>query len=557
MVYDTARRGERVSVKTPNLMQSSTVMAAGTMVSRVLGFVRVIALNAAIGATTDAANAFAVANVVPNVLYLLVAGGVLNAILVPQIVRATKEDDGGHEYLDKLITLIMGAILVLTIITTAAAPLVVRIVASSFNNNELLGLTAAFAYFSLPQIFFYGLYTVLGQVLNAKNSFGPYMWAPVIGNLVGIPALIAWIWYYGGENLSGNAVRHTIETWTPDMVITLAGGATLSIVAQALFLFPFLHKLGYRYTPRFGFRGVGLKSASTVAVWTVAAIVVGQLVYISTTQVGAAASAGEGRGIPGNASYAQSYLLFMLPHSIVAVSVVTALFTRLSHSATEDRLDDVRRDVNLGLRILGVASAIAAAALIVLFHPVGRFMTTNTEDGWAIGVVAAVMALGLLPFSANYMLQRTFYAFEDGASPFWAQMPTQASILLFNLAALWFVPPKYMVLTTAAGMTVGYWLGLATAWWMLRKKIGHLGTRPVVWANLRMAVAAAIASGAGLLVMNFMNFPLTKVFSLITIAVVGSVMLAVYVGALKVLRVREFDQAVRLITSRFSRTKKA
>ena len=246
-----------------SLARSSAIMTAGTMTSRVLGFVKASMLATAIGVTAVQADAFDIANKVPNTLYMLLAGGVVNAVLVPQIVRASKREDGGTDFTNRLLTLSFLLLAGVSIIATAAAPLLVWLYSSGWS-DEQMALATAFALWCLPQLFFYGLYTLLGQVLNAKSSFGPYMWAPVLNNVVAIAGLAAFILIFG----TNNASPHDLDTWSPDKIALIAGTATLGVAAQALILIWPLKRIGFKYKPTFGFRGVGLGTAGKVAFWT-------------------------------------------------------------------------------------------------------------------------------------------------------------------------------------------------------------------------------------------------------------------------------------------------
>ena len=162
-------------------MRSSALMAAGTVVSRALGFVRAAVISAALGLGLTGTT-FAVANTVPNILYILLAGGVLNSVFVPQLVRAMKDEDTGRAYTDRLLTLTLLVLAVLAALATAAAPLIIPLYAADNWAAADTAVAVAFAFWCLPQIFFYGLYTVLGQILNARGSFGPMMWAPIVNN---------------------------------------------------------------------------------------------------------------------------------------------------------------------------------------------------------------------------------------------------------------------------------------------------------------------------------------------------------------------------------------
>ena len=202
-------------------------MASGSMVSRAVGLVRAALLAGVIGTTGFAADGFTIANTLPNQFYLLIAGGALNAVLVPQIVRAKLRPDG-DEFVNRIITLSLTVLAVATVALTLAAPLLVRLY-SRFDDPDALRLTTIFAVICLPQIFFYGLFTILGQVLNANGRFAGYMWAPALANVV---AVIGLVWFKQAGYPSGAAP----QDWTPEMIAILAGTATLSIVIQALAL---------------------------------------------------------------------------------------------------------------------------------------------------------------------------------------------------------------------------------------------------------------------------------------------------------------------------------
>src|SRR5699024_9024731 len=243
-----------------------------------------------------------------------------------------------------------------------------------------MALATAFAYWCLPQLFFYGLYTLLGQVLNAKSSFGPYMWAPVLNNIVAIGGLAVFILIFG----TNNASPHELSTWTPDKIALIA--ATLGVAAQALILIWPLKRIGFKYKPTFGFRGVGLASAGKVAFWTFAAMLIGQLGFLVISRVASGASV-PGDGNASNAAYTNAYLVFMLPHSLIAVSLATALFTSLAKDAAEKDTAAVIGDFSMGVRMVGLINAFATAALIVLASPVAMVIAgTGREQAMAIGL---------------------------------------------------------------------------------------------------------------------------------------------------------------------------
>lgn len=532
-----------------SLLRSSAVMAAGTGVSRVLGFARALVLAWAIGVNAAAADAFAIANTVPNNLYMLVAGGVLNAVLVPQIVRATRRSDGGQQYLDALLSIALAVLLTVAVALTAGAPLVIGLYAGDLD-GAMLALTVAFAFWCLPQVFFYGLYTLLGQVLNARGSFGPYMWAPAVNNVVAIAGLLVFVALFGA-----GAQAHPVGSWTPGKITVLAGTATLGVVLQALVLLVPLRRAGFRYRPRGGWRGLGLGTAGGVAAWTFAAVLVGQLGFLLVTNNAAVARestleqpADLAAATPSMAAWTLAFLLFMLPHSLVAVSVVTALFTRMSHAAAALDVTAVRSDVSSGLRVLGVATVLATAGLLVLAGPLGRIISSASDaEAQAIGRVAAAMAVGLPAFSASYLLQRSFYAFEDARTPFLVQLVVVGVWTAGNVLSLLLLPPGDLMVGVAASMSAGNIAGALAAAWFLRRRLHGLDGYLVVRTHVRLLVGGVVAGLAGVAVTSALS-ELTwssRLGAVVTCVTAGTLMTVSYLLVLRALRVRELDHLVR------------
>jgi putative peptidoglycan lipid II flippase len=532
-----------------SLAKSSAIMTAGTLTSRVLGLVKASLLATAIGVTAVQADAFDIANKVPNTLYMLLAGGVVNAVLVPQIVRASKREDGGEDFTNRLLTLSFMILAAVSVLATLAAPLLVWLYSSGWS-PEQMALATAFAYWCLPQLFFYGLYTLLGQVLNAKSSFGPYMWAPVLNNIVAIGGLAVFILIFG----TNNASPHELSTWTPDKIALIAGTATLGVAAQALILIWPLKRIGFKYKPTFGFRGVGLASAGKVAFWTFAAMLIGQLGFLVISRVASGASV-PGDGNASNAAYTNAYLVFMLPHSLIAVSLATALFTSLAKDAAEKDTAAVIGDFSMGVRMVGLINAFATAALIVLASPVAMVIAgTGREQAMAIGLVIITMVFGLVPFSANYLAQRVFYAYEDAKTPFFIQLPQIIFQSLAVLSASIF-PKSVTVAIIGLVMSLGYLFAMILSFSILKKRLGEIDLKEILTAHLKFLLAAIVAGGAGCgLLYFFPDFALAGRWqAFATTALVGSVMLVFFIGACYLLRVRELHSIIGVVAGKLRR----
>ena len=532
------------------LMRSSAVMATGTLVSRVLGFVRASLLTGLLGVQGALAyDTFATANTVPNNIYMLIAGGLLNAVLVPQIARAAKHEDGGEDYLNRLLTVSLLALAAVTVVVTALAPLVPVIWGTSRWDARTDLLAVAFALWCLPQIFFYGVYTLFGQVLNAAGRFGAYMWAPVANNVVGIGGLILMIHWIG----RADAHPHPPASWTAGQIAVLAGTATAGVVVQALVLFVPLRSMGFRYRPRWGLRGVGLSSAGKVAGWTFAMALLGQLGFIITTRVVNAAGA---TGAAGRAAYDNAYLLFFLPHSLVTVSLVTALFTRMSHAAADGDTSAVRRDVSVGLRLTGVATVLATAGMVALASDLTAtlFFTNSRSDTDAIARTTVMMMLGLVPFSAQYLFQRAFYAYEDARTPFMVQIPVVITMVVTSVLAL-ALPPSWIVAGVGLGMSLAYAVGAGLSFVLLRRRLGRVDGARVSGTYLRLLVAGVLAALVGLVVSHGVHAALgqSRTSSMLALVVAGAAVVAAYLAACRVMRIEELGELLEPIRSRLAR----
>jgi putative peptidoglycan lipid II flippase len=484
----------------PSLAKSSAVMAAGTVVSRVLGFGRAALLGGTVGIGLSA-DAFQVANTLPNQFYLLLAGGVLNAVLVPQITKAASHDDGGHEFVNRLLTLSLTIMLGATVLATAAAPLLVRIFATGDWNSQALALATAFAFICLPQILFYGLYTLFGQVLNARGQFAAYMWAPALANIVAIAGLL---WF----QLSF-ASKVPVSGWTAPMIWVLAGTSTLGVAAQAAALWLPLRASGFRYRPVWGFRGVGLRSATRVAGWTFAAVALSQVGYIVTSQV--MTRAGHlldvrGQSGAGLAAYGYAFLLFMLPHSLITVSLVTALFTRLSLAAHRRDRAAVVGDLGRGLRMPAVLLVPGTVAMVLLGTQAARvaFFDNSPTESRAIAQVMIAMMLGLVPFGWLYLIQRVFYAFEDAKTPFYLQVVVTVVATVANLIAA-LVDPAHTGIVVGLGQTVSNLVAAIVGFMLLRGRLGSLRLASTIRTYLRLLVASVAAAVLGWLVLRVMG----------------------------------------------------
>ena len=477
------------------LARASALLASGTLVSRMLGFLSGVVLAQTLGSVGASANTFALANQLPNNIYAIIAGGLLAAVFVPAIVRAGLHDDGGQRFINRLVTIGIVVFLVAAAISTLAAPALVNLYTLSGTNvlsDADRALAVAFAYWCLPQVLFYALYSLLGEVLNARGIFGPFTWAPVLNNVVAIAGLITFTVVFGA-----GAGESDAEQWTPAMIGLLAGSASLGVAAQALVLCLFWRRAGLRYRPDFHWRGVGLGAAGKAAAWTFGMILVTQLAGIVQSNI---ASLTAGSDNPSFAVLRYTWLIFMLPHSIAAVSIATAYFTRMSTHARDDNLDEVRNDLSTSLLTIGLITVFASVALIVLAFPFSRIFVaaSPSSDTFAqvlsMATVLIAFLLGLVPFSMLHVLRLMFYALEDTKTPFFITV-FQAVLFVAGALLCSLLPLQYIAAGLAAVTTLAGTAQTALAAILLRRRL-HFTAAGLLTARHAVFLAAALIAGS-------------------------------------------------------------
>jgi putative peptidoglycan lipid II flippase len=474
-------------MKSNELFRASGVMALGTIISRITGFIRGILLVAVLG-TTLLADTYNVANTMPNILYNLLVGGALTAIFIPQLVRSFDHEDGGDSFASRLITTISFILIVLVTVGMIFAPALVRLYAPEFFTPGFEAekdIAIAFTRYCLPQIFFLGLFTMLGQVANARGSFGPLMWAPIANNLVGIVLFAGFLIFSPGVNLANI---------TSQQIQILGWGTTLAVVVQALVLVPVVKKLGIRIRPKFGVHGLG--KSFNLAGWTLIYILISQLGYLVTVNVATSAavrSAQEGitDGV-GYTPYTFAYFVMLLPYSIVTISIITAILPHISKLALDGKAEEVKAQLIRAIRLVGVIT-IPSAVAFLLFGPLITeviFMGIPIADARYIGYVLSALSFGLVAFSINLILIRGFNAFEDTR--------TQVlSIFIINLVSvglsyffLYSLDNQWVTVGLGVAFSISYLVGLWVTLALLKKHIGLLKLREFAGQHLRLFVAS-------------------------------------------------------------------
>ncbi|MFF2504343.1 murein biosynthesis integral membrane protein MurJ [Streptomyces sp. NPDC058067] len=545
------KKGGRAS----SLMKSSALMAAGTLVSRLTGFVRTVVITAALGSAL-LGDTWTVAYTLPTMIYILTVGGGLNSVFVPQLVRSMKEDeDGGEAYANRLLTLVMVALGVIVAIAVFASPLLIRLMSTPIANDpNANNVAVTFARYCLPTIFFMGVHVVMGQILNARGKFGAMMWTPVLNNIVMIFTFGMFIYVYG--TAADSHMR--VSTIPADGVRLLGIGTLLGLTVQALAMIPYLRETGFRFRLRFDWKGHGLGKAVKLAKWTVLFVLANQAGVLVVTQLATAAGKAADKPGAGIMGYMNAQLIWGMPQAIITVSVMAAMLPRISRAAHDGDPGAVRDDISQGLRTSAVAIVPVAFMFVALGIPMCTllFGSSGPDGARSMGYILMAFGLGLIPYSVQYVVLRGFYAYEDTRTPFYNTVIVAAVNAAASGIAYFLLPAQWAVVGMAAAYGLAYAIGVGVAWQRLRKRLGgDLDGAQVIRTYARLCLAsipAAVAGGA-------VAFMITKALgsgaggSIAALVVGGAVLLGVFYVAARRMRIEELNSMVGMVRGRLGR----
>lgn len=536
---------------TRKLLSASAVMASGTLISRVLGMVRVMLISFILGNGTRQVDILSIATMVPNALYILFAGGALNTVLVPQIVRAIKHDeDGGEAYINRIMTAFMLIVGVVAVVMTLAAPLITMLYTdSAWRAPELQSQYASMVtltYLTLPQIFFYGAFFLLSQVLNARDKFGPMMWAPIANNIISILVLSTYfvIWGNGGDKS---------VAFTQPQVLLLGIGSTVGIAAQSLVLMPFLKRVGFKLRPRFDLKGTGLRHTFSLTKWTLGFVFVNQLTLIVVQRLATTATA-TGAGAGSNV-YANAHLLWILPHSLVTTSLATAMLSNASRLAADNNPTGVAQEMMKTARLALIFLVPSTAVFLALATPTANLLFghgSGADDVLWVGRTLMGFAVGLIPFTVQFLCLRTYYALEDTRTPFLLQI----GIASINaLGAIVFVriadSPSLVAPMLALSYSLAYLVGVFLSWSRLRRILPALRGDLLGMHIVRLVLSALPGALLAFGLQSWLVADSPVLWrDFLAVLVGGMMVLGSTIGMGKVLRIRELRRLSDLLRIR-------
>jgi putative peptidoglycan lipid II flippase len=522
-------------------------MAIGTLVSRGTGFLRTFVLVFAVG-TSFLGSAYNNANTLPNTVYYLMLGGIFTSVVVPLLVRAAKRDpDHGEAYAQRMFTLGALALLAVTVVATLLAGPLVDLYAPGIGGAEH-NLMVVWAYFFIPQIFFYGMSSLIGAVLNTRGRFAAPMWTPVINNLVVIVV--------GALFIATVGLKKTPSDISTFGVQLLGIGTTLGVVAQTVALFPSLRSAGFRWAPTLAFRRAEVSEMGRMASWMLVYVISQSAGNLIAQRVANTASA----GVNGYSAYSIAWQLFQLPYAIVGISVITALLPRMSEHASTRRYSLVRDDFSIGVRLAAVIVVPAAVYLGVLGGPLAEFLiahgSTSITQARYIGEVFGLFSLGLVPYMLTQLQLRVFYSFQDSRTAAFVGLLT----MVVSIAAAYIAFAMLPRLDVVAGLAVAYGIanltGTIAGWALLLRRVGSLDG----WAIARSLTRMHVATVPGLVFAVFVMIGAGHVthnpgaaYGFIVTVIGGGGAVALYALCARALRVAELGFVARTITARFGR----
>ena len=538
-------------VQRSSLIRSSAGMAVGTLVSRATGFVRTLVLVYAVG-IGPLGNAYNNANTLPNTVYYLMLGGIFTSVVVPLLVRAARRDpDRGEAYAQRMFTLGAVALLVVTVLATLLAAPLVHLYAPTIHGPrpDLAAehnLMVVWAYLFIPQIFFYGMSSLIGAILNTRGRFAAPMWAPVVNNLVVI--------VIGGLYVATVGLNSDPQNISAAGVQLLGIGTTIGVVAQTVALFPSLRAAGFRWRPTLGFRPGEVSEMGRMAGW-MSVYVVTQWAGNLVAQILANAAS---PGLNGYSAYSIAWQLFQLPYAIVGISVITALLPRMSEHASARRYSLVRDDFSIGVRLASVIVVPAAIYLAVLGGPIAEVLfsygSTSPAHARYVGEVFGLFALGLVPYMLTQLQLRVFYSFQDSKTAAFVGLLTMCASIAASLIAWSMLPAAQVVAGLAVAYGIANLVGAVAGWALLLRRVGSLDGRAIARSLTRMHLATvpgvvfalAVTAGAG----HVMHNP-SPAYGLVVTVVGGGGAIALYALCARSLRVAEFGFLMNTVVSRF------
>jgi len=506
------------SSESVDLARSTATMTALTLVSRVTGMVRNVVVVAVLG-VTFLGNTYESANTVPNLLFELIAAGVLQAVLIPTLVDliANGDDDEAEHVARSVLGLAGGALAVLAGLGFLAAPLVMHLLVSGAPDAHIrsqeIHLGTILLWFFLPQVVLYASNMVATGVLNARGHFAVPVVAPLLNNVVVTASYLVFAWMRHGAAPSLDL--------TGGQTVVLGLGTTLGVVTFCLAPVVVAVRSGTSLKPRFDWHHPGVRRIARLGGWAAVFLAATNALLLVVLVL---ANHVEG----GVVAWNLGFTIFLLPHSLIALPVLTALFpTMARHASTRDD-ESYRRTVTSGLRAIAYLVLPAAAAMLALSLGMARVLQLGHYHRHGVTAVAAAVAAfgpGLVGYGTYLFLVRALYARGDTRTPALVNLGVVGGAGVAMVASFALVHGDARIAALAGSHSAAYLVGAAVLFVLTGARAG------AVARALGASVAAAAVAGV---VMWLVGRPLAgpgRIHSLVELAAAGLVGVAVYAAA--------------------------
>ncbi|MFG1676197.1 murein biosynthesis integral membrane protein MurJ [Micromonospora sp. NPDC049282] len=528
---------------------NSAVMAIGSLVSRGTGFIRNLMIGAALGGAL-VGDAYTTAIFLPNQVYEFLLGGVLTSVLIPVLVRRRKSDpDRGEAYSQRLLTLAVLALAATVLIALIAAPVLTAIYAGG-KDGDYRGLVTGLSYLMLPMLFFTGVSALIAAVLNTRGHFAAPMWAPILNNLVVIAVCGIYIAVFGANIIEPGEM-------SGGRILLIGGGTLLGVAVQTAGLLPALRKVDFRWKWRFDFRALGLRELARLGGWMFCYVGVNQLGLFVVVNLLTRAAGGKNAGL---LIYNNVFLLLMMAHGIIAVSIITALMPRMSAAAAEGRFGDVTADLSRGTRMVTAVLAPIAVCYAVLAGPISvvvfRYGAFNGDNAVATSTVLLVAALGLVPFAVSQLFTFAFYALPDTRTPALINIPVVILRVLLQVGLFLIFSNTFAAAGMMLGNAVSYLAAAIISAMLLRPRVGRIGLGRIMGTLGRVVLAALGAALVGALVVAVLPGEpegLSRPAAAVQLVIGGAVIGGTYLGLAMLLRIGEITEVVGMVRRRLGR----
>lgn len=531
--------------------RNSAVMALGSVISRITGFVRTAAIGAAIGVLAIG-NDYNLAITLPGMVYELLLGGVLASVVVPLLVRARSRDtDGGQAYAQRLLTLAVILLGAATVVAVACAPLFTAVLANASTVEADRRLITILSYLLLPMIFFYGMAALFAAILNTRGHFAMPTFAPILNNLVVIAMTLGFLVLPVADPTDASSLSAA-------QVGLLGVGTTFGIVVQAAGLWPALRRVGFRWAWRWDFRALHLGELARVSAWMLGYVLVSQIAVLAVLKI-AQLAADSGEDAAGPAIFNNAFLIFMMAHGIVAVSIITALMPRMAAVAADHRYRELVEHLSMGTRLVAVVLVPTTVAYAVLGRPLAvslfQFGNYGHREAVMTGWVIAVAGLGLVPFAISQLQIFAFYAMPDTKTPALINLPVVGIRIGVDILLYVVLPAIWVAAGLMAGNAISFLVAAVLGYLLLRRRIGPLGMRQVARTLARLTGAALVAAVPTLGVVLAMTWAYGdgKVASIAQLVVGAAVLFSSYIAVALLLDVTEVRELAATVRSRLRR----